>query len=321
MAASRLLHPLRRALTGVAFLLSTAGLAAHAEPATVTFAPTQTVLHMIAAEDAAHALADQRPAAVDETSVAETALLSYCENGVPQRTAATKFFMSQLVSPGLRILLNPIAARVHEELAKYSSLAVATASVDFYRGNDAGGTSHRLDSKYTCVRFTRYTPSDSGPGDVAVDFVAGIRLDAQRDALVLRPLRLFIAKAGARSATGHYGVAIELRADAVWRDEFAGHQGPVFQQTIANEKIDLEAKSALKYYPIEAAGGVRVPILPVSYGIDRSQDFGRAVFAVSVAEVGAPPATLTLLAELLPSSPDSLAKLVVLAALSAAKFP
>ena len=61
--------------------------------------------------------------------------------------------------------------------------------------------------------------------------------------------------------------------------------------------------------------------MPVSYGIDRSQDYGRALFTVSVAEVGAPPAVLALLGELLPPSPDSLAKLLVQAAIAAANLP
>lgn len=302
-------------------LLATAAVAAAAEPTAITFAPTQTVLHLIAADDAVRALGEQRPAGVDPASPAESAMLAYCENGASQRTAATKFFITQVLSPGLRLLFSPIASRVHEELAKYSSVAVATSSVDFYRGNEGSGPSPRLESKYGCIRFTRYTTGDAGPGEVAVDFVASIRLDAQRDAIVLHPLRLYVGKATARSATGHYGIAIELKADAVWRDEFSGHQGPVFQQALANENIDLGTKFALKYYPIDSATGIRVPIVPVSYGVDRGQDFGRALFTVSVAEVGAPPAVLAMLGELLPPSPDSLAKLVVQAAFAAANLP
>ena len=60
----------------------------------------------------------------------------------------------------------------------------------------------------------------------------------------------------------------------MWRDEFAGHQGIVFEQTGATETLDLKAGPYLTYYPADAPG-TRVPIIPTSFGIDRSRDFGQ----------------------------------------------
>jgi hypothetical protein len=63
-----------------------------------------------------------------------------------------------------------------------------------------------------------------------------------------------------------------------------------------------------------------VPIVPVSFGADRSRDFGRAEFTVSVAELGTPPATLSLLADMLPDPDEKLTKLLVTAATAGSRF-
>ena len=49
-----------------------------------------------------------------------------------------------------------------------------------------------------------------------------------------------------------------------------------------------------------------------------AHDFGRAEFAVSVAELGTQPATLKLLAEMLPDPDQDLSQLVIAAALAGA---
>ena len=62
-------------------------------------------------------------------------------------------------------------------------------------------------------------------------------------------------------------------------------------------------------------GGRRVPIVPVSVDIDRSHDFGRVDFTVSAAEIGTPPATLTLLSQLFPLTTERRARLMIEAAI------
>jgi hypothetical protein len=164
------------------------------------------------------------------------------------------------------------------------------------------------------VRFTRFAAAGGGADQVALDFVASVRLDSTRDAIRLRPLRLFISHAAAKSANGRYSVALAVHADAVWRDEFLGHSGQVFEQTLATESVDLKSGSYLKYYPTDPDSGTRVPIVPISFAADRSHDFGRVEFGVSVAELGPAPATLTLLSQMLPDPDENLAKLVIQAA-------
>jgi hypothetical protein len=93
-------------------------------------------------------------------------------------------------------------------------------------------------------------------------------------------------------------------------------RGEIFDETIATENVDLKGGSFLKYYPADATGGVRVPVIPVSAGIERSRDYGRAQFGVSVAELGTPPATLTLLSEMLPDPDEKFSKLLIAAALA-----
>jgi hypothetical protein len=80
----------------------------------------------------------------------------------------------------------------------------------------------------------------------------------------------------------------------------------------------LKPGAFLKYYPTDAASGTRVPIVPISFGTDRSQDFGPAQFGVNVAELGTPPATLELLSEMLPDPNEKLSQLVIAAALAGA---
>jgi hypothetical protein len=307
--------PLRPALAVVCLL---AAAAAQAQRMPITFAPTRAVLVLIPGAEAAQALAGHRPESIDSTSAAEADLLRDCENGESQNPQSSKGLLWNIAAQAWRVLLHPLAVSVHEELMKYASVSEATASADYYRASDSASATAPVSSRVSCVRLTRFTSADPANEAVALDFVASVRLDAARDAILLRPLRLYISQAAAKSANGRYTVAIALRADAVWRDEFTGHHGQVFQQIIASESVDLRSGSYLKYYATEAASGTRVPIIPISFGVDRSRDFGRAEFGVSVVELGTPPGTLTLLSEMLPDPDERLGQLVIAAALAGA---
>jgi hypothetical protein len=280
-----------------------------------TFAPTRALLVLIPGAEASQALGEHRPAGVSAGSAAEADLLRECAAGESQRTQAAKGFLWSITTQAWRVLLHPIAVSVHDELLKYTKVSAAHASGDYYRANDSAGPPTQLNSRISCLRFTRFT-TESGGDDVALDFVASLRLDTARDAIRLRPLRLYINQAAAKSADGHYSVAVSVRADAVWRDEYAGHNGQVFDETLATESLDLKSGPFLKYYATDATSGTRVPIVPVSFGVDRSQDFGRAQFTVSVAELGTPSQTLSMLAEMLPDPDEKLSKLLIAAALS-----
>jgi hypothetical protein len=284
----------------------------------VTFPPARTLLVLIPGAEATQALSDHPLTGIDVNSAGERELLRDCANGETQRSQATKGFFLSFLFQGWRILLHPLAVAVQDELHKYAQVSAASASGDYYRAGDAAAPPA---SRISCVRFTRFVSGDSGSDEVAVDFVASVRLDAPRDAIRLRPLRLFVSHAGAKSANGHYAVAVGVKADAVWRDEFAGHQGRVFEQTVASESVDLKGGSYLKYYPADADSGTRVPIVPISFAADRGHDFGRAEFGVSVAELGTAPATLKLLADMLPDPNENLGKLLIAAACAGAGLP
>lgn len=283
----------------------------------VVFPPTRAQLVLIPGADAARALGENPLPGIDAHSGDEAALQRDCANGETQRPQATKGFLWFLVEQGWRVLLHPLAVSVHEELQKYAQVSAASASGDYYRAGEAAGTAAPLASRISCVRFTRFAAAAGGGGDqVALDFVASVRLDSTRDAIRLRPLRLFISHATAKSADGHYSVAIALHADAVWRDEFLGHAAQVFEQNLATESVDLKSGSYVKYYPADPDSGTRVPIVPISFASDRSHDFGRVEFGVSVAELGTAPGTLSLLADMLPDPDEKLGKLLIVAACS-----
>ena len=290
------------------------------ERAAVAFPPTRAVLVLIPGAQASQALSEHRPAALAAGSAAEVALLQDCANGESQRSQVSKGFLWSVAVAGWRVFLHPLAVTVHDELQKYAKVSVASASGDYYRAGDANASTAAVSSRISCLRFTRF----AGEGDseeVALDFVASVRLDAARDAIRLRPLRLFVSQSGAKSVDGHYSLAVSVRATSVWRDEFAGHEGPVFEQTAATESVDLKSGSFLKYYPTDADSGTRVPIVPISFGADRTHDFGRTEFTVSACELGTQPATLKLLAEMLPDPDQNLSQLVIAAALAGVKLP
>jgi len=302
------------ALYGLASLplLLAAAPAAADDRAPVALAPTRAVLLLISGSEAAQSLAQQRPATIDPSSAQETALLRECANDESQRP--TRSFIFSFITQGWHVLLHPVAVSVHDELQKYAKVSDATASGDYYAGGEPA-TRAPLVSRITCLRFMRLA-GDSDNADVALDFVAGVRLDNSRDAIRLRPLRLYVSQGGAKSADGHYSVAIAVRASAVWRDEFAGHQGALFEETVATESVNLKTGSFLKYYPTDAAAGTREPIVPLSYGLDRTRDFGRAEFGVRVAEIGTAPATLKLLADMLPDPNEKVSQLLIAAAMA-----
>lgn len=313
--------PALRSIAALSLVLAASWPAGAAEPAQhapVAFPPTRALLVLVPGTDATQALSEHRLPSIDINSAAERELLRGCADGESQRPQASRGFLWSMVVQGWRVLLHPLAVSVKEELQKYAQVSSASASGDYYRASDTAGAAAPLASRISCVRFTRFTTADSGTDDVVLDFVASVRLDTTRDAIRLRPLRLFISHSGAKSSDGHYSVALSVKADAVWRDEFVGHQGQVFEQTLTTESVDLKSGSFLKYYPTDADSGTRVPIVPISFAADRSHDFGRVEFRVSVAELGTTPATLSLLAEMLPDPNENLGKLVIAAACASA---
>jgi hypothetical protein len=305
---------MRFRLAAVSGLAGAFAAAAGAETVTIALPATQTELTLIEGRDAVRLLAGPRIAAVDANGTAERALIEFCSNGEAQRSVADKGLITEFLGQILSLTLEKAADRIRAEVAKYSALSERSARVDYYRGTPAAGTGH-LESRYQCLHFVRVAANAAGGTDVALDVVAGIGLDTARDAVVLRPLRLYVSKAAARSATGHYGVAVSIRADAVWKDATLGHQATVFEQTIASESIDLAGGPFIKYYPTDVMGGHRAPIVPISTDIDRGKDFGRVDFTVSAAEIGTPPATLTLLSQLFPLTTERRARLMIEAAI------
>lgn len=303
------------ACTGAACLAlqSTAAVVDSGERMRMSFAPTRTMLVLIPGAEATRALSEHKFGAVDTFGAQEAELLRECSNGESQRTVVERSFFLGIITQTWKVLLHPLAVGVRDELAKYASVSSASASGDYYRGSHSSNGAP-LSNRISCLRFTRFVNPESGD-EVAVDFVAGVKLDASRDAIRLQPLRLYVSQAGAKSSTGHYSLAITVRANAVWRDEFAGHDAQVFEQKVAAESMDLKTGPFIKYYSTDPQSGTRVPILPVSFGLDRTQDFGRAEFTVDVAELGTQPETLKLLAEMLPDPSEKMSGTVIAAAI------
>ena len=296
----------------VGLMLGAAGARGDAPPQTVavTLGPVTTELVFMEGRDAARLLGERRVPSADPEGASERQLLAYCSAGEPQRVASEKGFVFDALSTLVTVALDKAAEKVRAELAKYSAISERTRRIDYYRGGPAGAGSGRLESRFTCLRYMRLVSDAGSGGEVALDFVAGIGLDSDHGAILLQPLRLYVSKSLARSATGRYGVAISVRADAVWRDAMVGHQGVVFDQTVISESMDLSSRHFLSYYPADPTAGRRIPVIPVSVDSDRSRDFGRVDFTVTAAETGVQPAVLTVLAQYLPTTVDRRVRLL-----------
>ena len=193
-------------VAAAAWLVAPTGVQAQRMP--MTFAPTRAVLVLIPGAEAAQALAEHRPGSIDAASTAEADLMRDCANGESQRPQVSKGFLWNAAAQAWRVLLHPLAVSVHEELLKYASVSDAAASGDYYRASDSTSGTAPVNSRISCLRFTRFSGADAAADEVALDFIASVRLDTARDAIRLRPLRLFISQAAARSANGRYAIAI-----------------------------------------------------------------------------------------------------------------
>ena len=192
--------PALRSIAPILLVLAASGPAGAADPVPrvpVAFPPARALLVLIPGADATQALSEHRPAGIDANSAAERELLRDCADGESQRPQATRGLLWSLVVQGWRVLLHPLAVSVKEELQKYAQVSSASATGDYYRASEAAGPTVPLASRISCLRFTRFGSADSGADEVVLDFVASVRLDTTRDAIRLRPLRLFISHSGA----------------------------------------------------------------------------------------------------------------------------
>jgi hypothetical protein len=286
------------------------------QTAAVTFDSRQTVLLFMQPDEAAYELSRFRPSLADPNSSAERAVVQECSRGRRSDGTTSKGFLGSLQKPIVNFLLAQVTDRVRRELAEYSSVFSQSIATDFYSGQPETRSLQQgaLDTQSSCFRFSQGDLGHAGVMDLAFDLVVSVRIADSRDAVILKPLRLYLGQTSAKSADGSLGVAVAVRADGVWRDMTRGIKDDIWDEVILVTAADLSRGPVLMYEPELTQPDVRLPLPPVSFGVDSSRPFGRIDVTVTAAQAGTLPTSLELLGDILLPSKDQKARLLYLAA-------
>jgi len=305
----------KHAIVYLALCLLTAPSAhAQSQPAAITFDSGQTLLMFMQPDEASEILANHRPSAVDPRSPAESAVIAECARGSAGRGVVSKGILSGIQRQAVNAVLAQVSERVRREIDQYSTMFSQSASIDYYAPSPAPATNHRLQTQYSCFRFAQADLTPSGNLDIAFDFVAAIGIADAQDAVIVRPLRLFVARPSVKSKDRSLGIAIGMRADAIWREATRGVKDTVWDETVLRDGIDLAKGPALRYFLDGSAPDVRLPLPPTSVGVDTARPYGHIDVTVTAAEVGALPTSLELLGDIFLPSRDRSAGLLYQAA-------
>lgn len=279
---------------------------AQSQPAAMTFDSRQTVLMFMQPDEAEATLASHRPSTIDPRSPAEAAVIEKCSRGTTGRGTVPKGSFSSLQKQVVNAVIAQVSERVRREIDQYSTLFSQVASIDYYapRSLAARTGDDLLQARHTCFRFAQADLSQSGDLDVAFDFVAAIGIADSQDAVVIRPLRLFVGRPSVKSKDRSLGIAMGIRADAVWREATRGMQDTVWDATVLRDGADLTKGPALNYFLDAAVPELRLPLPPTSVGVDTARPYGRIDVTLTAAEVGALPTSLELLGDIFLPSRD-----------------
>lgn len=116
-----------------------------------------------------------------------------------------------VAKPLIRWFVGKVDDKLQESVRKYTATYHGTADFQLYVRSDHGP---RL--AHSCLRFTRLVER-GGQERVAFDLLAQVRI-VDREVLKIRPLRLFVGEVAAKTERDFLGIAVSLKADAVWRE-------------------------------------------------------------------------------------------------------
>ncbi len=289
---------------------------AQSQPAALTFDSRQTLLMFMQPDEAESILAAHRPATIDPRSPAEAAVIDACTRGSIGRGIVPKAIFDSLQKQVVNAVLAQVSDRVRREIAQYSMLVSQVATIDYYapRTSAVRAVDDRLQARHACFRFAQADLSPSGDLDVAFDFVAAIGIADSQDAVIVAPLRLYVGRPSVKSNDLSLGIALGIRADAVWREATRGVKGTVWDEVIVTGGVELAKGPALEYFAERPGSEIRLPLPPTSVGIDSGRPYGRIDVTLTAAEVGALPTSLEVLGDILLPSRDRSAGLLYQAA-------
>jgi hypothetical protein len=228
--------------------------------------------------------------------------------GAPALAAGVLLPIAGLVIDHVLKLVNE---SIERELKAYGNAYSASSTVDVYYDIASG----RPKSVWNCFRLTRKE------GDAArLDLVGAIAIGPNGDTLRLRPLRLYVVGAKAKTTkVGNkvpLGVSIDLAARATWLQDNKGEAADVFTVKLVSKQVDLasaERKDRPFYFfqaadDLEKKAWITAPLPP--WSTNATDVGGTTTFTISVAEAGKPPRHLEAFKALFGGTKDTIAQLL-----------
>jgi len=250
------------------------------------------------------------------------------DSDIPRLCGARAKIKAQLAGPGAKLvfdflvkpliaqLLGNVQRRIRAEIEAYAATYGASITTDsFYLSAEP-----RLEPAWTCFRFTRLVPNGNGNDIPGLDLVGQLRLTADRGALLVRPLRLYYARAAALKGDS-FGLAISLKSASVWLDGATRKTEETFDVTLINERRSTEEPSVRYYFDDTGKDELdrfhMVKLVPWTRRTPHTGTTGNAVLTVTVAEMGNAPNYLKQIAQVFDDRKDDIGKLLEQAAASA----
>lgn len=208
-------------------------------------------------------------------------------NGPERRPEFAFIPLTFLIGPAIDFALDRIDKALEEELQKYIAAYSGSVSEKFYKSTNSDGPT----ASWTCFRFSRAVGLKNQE-KVVLDLIGQISLTNEKDALKVRPLRLYFAQAKAKGE--QIGITLSLKAESVWRQHNKGQSETTFEDTFLSQKIDIShGRPVVVYYlDKEWTSYPRLPLIPWSTNQEGQMKAGEVTFTVTAAEVGAPPKLL-----------------------------
>lgn len=234
----------------------------------------------------------------------EDQIRSQC-NGPEKEPERALIPLTFLIGPAIDFALDSIDKALEAELQKYLAAYSGSVNEKFYKSTNADEPT----AAWTCFRFTRAV----GPKHqekVVLDLIGQIALTDEKDAIKVRPLRLYLSETKAKG--DQVGISLSLKAESVWRQDNRGQSEIVFDHKFLSEKVDMSNdRPVLKYYiDRDWKSYPRLPLIPWSTNLECNVRSGDVTLTVTVTEVGAPPKLLEHAVKLFTKNKGDLAKLM-----------
>jgi hypothetical protein len=224
-----------------------------------------------------------------------------------------------VVKPLIRWFVGKVDKKLQEELEEYTAVYRGAADFQLYRRGSQGP---RL--AHTCFRLSRLVERD-GSEVVAFDLLAQLRI-IDREVLKIRPLRLFVGETVAKTKDDYLGIAVSLKADAVWREDRETHRraGALTVEELLTRRVETGSGKLPLYVTFWSDKSEQDDILWSSFPSQPLPPWSRydgvsyggshLALDIAVAEVGNVPWLLEKVADLVHAKRDDIVSLLEKAA-------